>query len=92
VTLTQPGFVVLHATEEDGSLRVLPVLGASDALPAGTSHEVVIEIAEDQAPVVGDTVVAMVHVDDGDGVYRFPASDPPFRQDGEVLVEPFTLN
>lgn len=92
VTLTQPGFVVLHAQNEDGSLRGLPVLGASDALPAGTSNDVTIEIARDQAPMVGDTAYAMVHVDDGDGVYRFPASDPPFEQNGEVLVVPFTLN
>lgn len=92
VTLTQPGFVVLHATESDGSLRVLPVLGASAALPAGTSDDVVIAIGDDQGPIVGDEVVAMVHVDDGDGAYRFPASDAPFMQDGQVLVEPFTLN
>lgn len=92
VTLTQPGFVVLHATESDGSLRVLPVLGASMALPAGTTNDVTIEIASDQTPLVGDTVVAMVHVDDGDGAYVFPESDPPFTQDGEVLVEAFTLN
>ncbi len=92
VTLTQPGFVVLHATEMDGSLRVLPVLGASAALPAGTSDDVVIAIDDEQGPIVGDTVVAMVHVDDGDGAYRFPASDAPFTQDGAVLVEPFTLN
>lgn len=92
VTLTQPGFVVLHAQNENGGLSGLPVLGASDALPAGTSNDVTIPIARDQAPMVGDTAYAMVHVDDGDGVYRFPASDPPFEQKGEVVVVPFTLN
>lgn len=92
VTLTQPGFVVLHATEADGGLRVLPVLGASPALSAGTHQDVTVRIDADQAPVVGDAVAAMVHVDDGDGAYRFPASDAPFVQDGGPLVEPFTLN
>lgn len=92
VTLTQPGFVVLHAANDDGSLRGLPVLGASEALPAGTSDDVMVRIEPDQAPLVGDDVFAMVHVDDGDGAYRFPQSDAPFAQDGDVLVEPFTLN
>lgn len=92
VTLTQPGFVVLHAQTEEGELRGLPVLGASGPLPAGTHEEVTIRLAEDQVPLVGDTAYAMVHVDDGDGVYRFPESDPPFMQGGDVLVVPFTLN
>lgn len=92
VTLTQPGFVVLHAANEDGSLQVLPVLGQTDRLSAGDHSNVTIDIASDQAPVVGDQVFAMVHVDDGDGAYVFPESDAPFIVDGNAFVVPFTLN
>jgi glutamate-5-semialdehyde dehydrogenase len=53
---------------------------------------VTIDIASDQAPVVGDQVFAMVHVDDGDGEYVFPESDAPFIVDGNAFVVPFTLN
>ncbi|MEX2501316.1 MAG: hypothetical protein WD336_02980 [Trueperaceae bacterium] len=90
-TLTQPGFVALHATEADGSLRVLPILGASGFLEAGTHQDVTIWIDDDQAPVIGDTVVTMIHVDDGDRVYRFPRSDGPAMQDGAMILSEFTL-
>jgi hypothetical protein len=91
VTLTQPGFVALHAAEADGSLRVLPILGVSGFLAAGTHEDVAIAFATDQVAGVGDAAFAMAHVDDGDGAYRFPASDAPFVQDGAMLVAPLTL-
>ena len=91
VTLTQPGFVALHAAEADGSLRVLPILGVSGHLEAGTHMNVTIPFGADQVASVGDTAFAMAHVDDGDGVYTFPMSDGPFFQDGVMLVEPLTL-
>lgn len=91
VTLTQPGFVALHAAEADGSLRVLPILGVSDFLAAGTHMNVMIPIAADQIASVGDTAFAMAHVDDGDRMYTFPMSDAPFFQDGAMFVEPLTL-
>lgn len=92
VTLTQTGFVVLHAANEDGSLKGLPVLGSSALLEAGTHANVTIPVAEDQAPAIGNQVFAMVHVDDGDGSYVFPESDPPYIVDGGAFVVPFTLN
>ena len=92
VTLTQPGFVVLHATRADGSLIVLPVLGWSQRLSAGHHANVVIRVRPDAKPVVGDKVFAMVHVDDGDGMYNFPASDAPYMVNGKPFVVGFTLN
>ncbi len=91
VTLTQPGFVALHAAEADGSLRVLPILGVSDFLAAGTHSNVTIPFGADQVAAVGDTAFAMAHVDDGDRMYAFPMSDAPFFQDGAMFVEPLTL-
>jgi hypothetical protein len=91
VTLTQPGFVALHAAEADGSLRVLPILGVSGYLSAGTHADVTIPFAADQVAGVGDAAFAMAHVDDGDRTYTFPMSDAPFVQDGAMFVEPLTL-
>ena len=91
VTLTQPGFVALHAAEADGSLRVLPILGVSDYLAAGTHTNVAIAIGADQVASIGDMAFAMAHVDDGDRTYRFPLSDAPFFQDGAMFVEALTL-
>lgn len=92
VTLVQEGFVVLHAANEDGSLKVLPVLGVSPLLSAGTHENVTIPMSMGQVPAVGDQVFAMAHVDDGDGSYVFPESDPPAIVDGGAFVVPFTLN
>jgi hypothetical protein len=91
VTLTQPGFVALHGAEADGSLRVLPILGVSGYLTAGTHMDVTIPFAADQVATIGDMAFAMAHVDDGDGTYTFPMSDAPFFQAGAMFVEPLTL-
>lgn len=73
VTLPAPGFVALHRSE-DG----LPggLLGISDLLPAGTSRDVVIPLAE---PVAGvHQVFAVAYVDrDGDGVAGITSGDSP---------------
>ena len=92
VTLVQEGFVVLHAANEDGSLQVLPVLGVSPLLAAGVHENVTIPMAQGQVPAIGDRVFAMAHVDDGDGSYVFPESDPPYIVDGGAFVVPFTLD
>lgn len=91
VSLTQPGFVALHAAEVDGSLRVLPILGVSGFLEAGTHLNVRISFDADQVAGVGDAAFAMAHVDDGDRTYTFPMSDAPFFQDGAMFVEPLTF-
>lgn len=91
VTLAQPGFVVLHETDADGELVVLPVLAASDYLEAGTHENVTIRLPEDEVPMIGDRVFAMLHHDDGDMMYTFPESDPPVMMGDDIVMEPLTL-
>ena len=90
-TLPTPGFVVLHATDENGDLIVLPVIGRSGQLGAGATELITITIADDAGPIVGDRVFTMLHYDDGDGEYTFPASDQPITLDGDIVLAPFTL-
>lgn len=91
-TLPTPGFVVLHAADENGELIVLPVIGRSGPLSAGTTDLITVEIAEDAEVLIGDRVFAMLHYDDGDGEYTFPASDAPITLGGDIVLEPFTLD
>jgi hypothetical protein len=60
-----------------------------DAVRADHQHA---PMAMGQVPAVGDGVSAMAHVDDGDGLYAFPESDPPYVMDGGAFVVPFALN
>ena len=70
--LVQPGFVVIH---EDNAGAPGVVLGASGLLSAG-EHRAVLAISLTRAAADGETLDAMLHVDDGDG--RFDqAHDPP---------------
>jgi hypothetical protein len=74
VTLVKPGFVIIHKANAQG--RPATVIGHSDLLK-GENTNVNIELNE---PVsAGDLLFAILHVDDGDGVYNFPQSDPPLR-------------
>ncbi len=88
VDLPAPGFVAVHS---DGGGSPGPVIGTSDLLPAGSSTDVSIALAE---PLTGDaTVFPMVHIDtDGNGVYEFGSVEgvdgPGVTADGEVAVVP----
>lgn len=91
VTLAQPGFVVLHTADADGNMVVLPFLAHSELLPAGKSENVSITISNDSGVAVGDTLFAMAHIDDGDGMYSFPASDGPVVIDGNIVMTKIVL-
>ncbi len=87
VTLPEGGFVVIHS---DQAGAPGPVIGHSDALPAGTSTDV--EVTLDQ-PLTGPaTVWPMAHVDDGNGSYEFPGADVPATDaEGKVVVLPINV-
>lgn len=91
VTLTQTTFVALHAVAADGSVIDSPVIARSGRRKAGTYRNLVIDIPDGQAPVIGDRVVVLFHLDDGDGSFRSPASDPPAEANGVVVAYPMTL-
>lgn len=81
--LPEGGFVVLHEQAADGSFGA--VIGNSEYLPAGIHTDVTVEIT---GGISGDTTVgAMLHTDDGDETYEFPASDAPYLKDGATVID-----
>jgi hypothetical protein len=79
VTLSDGGFVVVHASDggTPGAVR-----GVSGYLPPGTTRDVKITL---NSPLTADrTLIAMAHADDGDQTYESPQSDAPYPDDGSV--------
>lgn len=70
------GFVVIHKTEEDeiGGTTTGEIIGSSELIPSGNTQNFVIELTEETTE--GDVLMAMLHKDDGDGVFD-PALDLP---------------
>ena len=76
VRLKKPGFVVVH---EDAAGAPGKILGISSALPAGETNNPA-SIPLSRLTQNGETLYAMLHLDDGDGVFDTlkdkPALDP----------------
>ncbi len=75
-TLTDDGYVVIHE-DEDGTPG--EVIGASDLLPKGEHVNLIIVLDKEVAE--GDVLHAMLHKDDGDGVFD-PEKDLPITDAG----------
>ncbi len=65
VRFERPGFVVIH---EDMSEAPGKILGVSDLVMAGETKDPR-DIALSRSTVDGETIYAMLHLDDGDGVF-----------------------
>lgn len=78
--LTQPGFIAVYKVNSNS--ETLPI-GHTDLLPPAIISNLKLEIntvvAEKQ------TIVAVLHQDDGDGVFEFPESDP-YLKNGDFIV------
>lgn len=87
LSLERPGYVVIHASEDERPGRVL---GSSNLFEAGNYSNVEVEVSD---LLVGENkLFAMVHIDDGDRVYEFPGDDTPARVNGQIVVRPLTAN
>lgn len=78
VTISEPGFLVVHISQDGGPG---PVLGVA-AIPAGTSADVAVEFTNnDILPTA--VLYPMLHIDtDGNGVYEFAGGE----LDGPVVL------
>jgi len=85
VVLQKPGYVVIHKADESGQPG--EVIGNSSLLnPSDISTT--IDLKEDIAS--GEVYFAMLHTDDGDGVFSFPGSDSPVTDNqGQVVMMQF---
>lgn len=70
VTLTKPGFVVLYRVNSNSETDVI---GSTGLLNAGTQNN--IEVQLDTVIARGQTIVAVLHEDDGDGKFEDTATD-----------------
>ena len=69
-TLSEPGYDVVYRVNSQNETQVI---GSSDLLEAGDYSEV--SIVLDSGIAKEQTIVAVLHADDGDGEFEFPGSD-----------------
>lgn len=73
VILESDSWLTVRKVNEDGTFT--EIIGVSDMLEAGTHTDIVIELDNTDATDVnledGDTLVVMIHEDDGDGVFEY---------------------
>ncbi|HSA82311.1 MAG TPA: hypothetical protein VLE23_15955 [Geminicoccaceae bacterium] len=87
-SMSAPGFVVIHATDDEGKPLVPGSIGVT-AIPGGQSHDVTVALTEPVSP--GDRLIAMLYFDSGQpGVYEFGttsiAEDKPVMYDGKPVA------
>jgi hypothetical protein len=88
VSYGQAGFVVIHEADGDSFGNVI---GSSELLEGQDSYEDV-EIMLDRAVEDGETLYAMLHMDDGNGEYDDASTDAPVEANGEVVLDTFTVD
>ncbi|OGH73908.1 MAG: hypothetical protein A3C90_02730 [Candidatus Magasanikbacteria bacterium RIFCSPHIGHO2_02_FULL_51_14] len=87
VALGTSGYVVIHENANGGPGAVL---GASALLSAGVHNNVSVTLKRESK--AGETLYAMLHEDDGDGVYAFPDEDMPIKDaNGKVVLGSFVI-
>ncbi len=84
--LVDGGYVVIHR-EEDGGVG--EVIGVSEFIPAGMKENFLIDLTEEI--VEGDVLFAMLHTDDGDGVFALDDDLPTVDADGNIVMTSFII-
>ena len=82
--LDKPGYVVIHK-EADGKPGL--IIGNGE-LVSGSNSNYVVSIDVSQA---GTKIFAMLHYDDGDGLFEFPGDDIPVKLEDNIVVKPINL-
>jgi uncharacterized protein (DUF1684 family) len=93
VNIPDGGFVVIHASDEEGD-PIAPESIGHVAVEPGTHENVSVELDEEVAS--GDKVFVMLHEDTGEeGTYEFGADntdvDLPTVYDGKAVVVPMEI-
>lgn len=99
VSMAQPGFIVLHAANEDGTINEEEIMGWK-YIEAGESTDVAVPFSEDATYEVGDTIFARLYVDDpadetftyvedttADVPVVFGFGEDPYIYDSIVIIE-----
>ena len=98
VTLDADGWIVVHASTEDGSGPVVPdIISEAKMVSSGTTENVEVMLNSDVEIEDGDVVWVMLHTDDGTmGTYEFDGAngfDGPILDDaGNIVMTSITLS
>lgn len=80
-TLSAPGYIVIYRVNSNSETSIL---GNSDLLAAGTYSDINIQL---DSPIAREqTIVAVLHADDGDGEFEFPGSDIYLGNSNQAVV------
>jgi len=80
--LTQPGYIAIYKV--NSSSETVPI-GHTDLLPASIISNLKIELGTVTAEK--QTIVAVLHQDDGDGLFEFPESDSYLKNGGFIVSD-----
>lgn len=69
-TFTKPGYIVVYSVNSNSETKVI---GNSELILPGTIND--LDISLDVIVALKQTVVAVLHEDDGDGKFEYPGSD-----------------
>ncbi len=87
--LEKPSFVVIH---EDNAGKPGKILGASGVLPAGETKNLT-PITLSRATADGETLYAMLHLDDGEGTFDATKDKPALDSlSGQPVMMIFTVS
>ena len=83
------GFVIIHRATEDG--EVGDIIGVSQYLTPGVTENFVVTLNEGEVVEIDETVIAMLHADDGDGVWNSETDISIINSEGDVVMSAFTI-
>ena len=87
VTLSQPGYVVVH---EENKKSPEKVIGRSDLLAIGTLTNLTITL--ERPAKTGEILFAIVHNDDGNSYFDYPGLDLPAQDpSGKTVIAQFKV-
>lgn len=86
VFLDQPGYVVIYETlpENASGQKPTAIIGFSTILPSGRSENIRVPLV--RTVRIGESLTAMLHRDDGNGIPNIPGSDEPILREGGAFV------
>jgi len=86
VTLEDNGYVVIH---EDNDGNPGQIIAVSGLLPVGIRNNFLMDI--DKEVFEGDSLFAMIHTDDGDGIFDAALDAPAKDTDGNIVLVGFLI-
>jgi hypothetical protein len=96
VTMSDPGWVVIHR-DNGGSPMVPDIISVPEKVEAGTTQNVMIELADGEEVTDGETLWVMLHTEDGNiGEYEFDGANgldaPIMDASDNIVTESFMVS